>query len=115
MSPGATRVLHALRKHRDRGITRIDFQAPTIDDGPPVLNFPARILDIKSEGFHITEADERRNRCKVYLLRDEPTATNGWMCRACGRNQIGRRFTCHEVVASVVLDYTRAHEGQVAA
>lgn len=62
------RVLRALTKAGERGITRVDFQAPdVIDGGKPILNFPARIQDLEEDGYTIT-AGERRNRCTVYRL-----------------------------------------------
>jgi len=62
------RVLAALSRAGARGITRVDFQLPdVIDGGPPILNIPARILELKNAGFEITD-DGRRQKCKVYVL-----------------------------------------------
>ena len=62
------RVLAALRQHPDRGITRVDFlRYPTIDGGPPIINIPARILELRDAGHPIDDAGTR-DKCRVYKL-----------------------------------------------
>jgi hypothetical protein len=65
------RVLAALRQHPDRGITRVDFlRFPTIDGGPPIINIPARILELRDAGHPITDAGTR-DKCRVYRLEQQ--------------------------------------------
>lgn len=66
------RVLKALRRHPE-GLTRVDFIPPNIiDGGLPILNFPARIKNLKEEGHEIVDSGERYG-CKVYkLAQPEP-------------------------------------------
>ena len=67
------RVLAALRQHPDRGITRVDFiRYPTIDGGPPIINIPARILELRDAGEPIIDAGIR-DKCRVYRL-EQPLA-----------------------------------------
>jgi hypothetical protein len=62
------RVLKALRRHPE-GLTRVDFILPNvIDGGPPILNFPARIKDLKDEGHRI-DKDGERYGCTIYKLQ----------------------------------------------
>ena len=62
------RVLAALTRAGDKGLTRVDFALPdVIDGGEPIINIPARILELRNEGFRIVSG-ERRNRCVVYRL-----------------------------------------------
>lgn len=62
------RVLAALSKAGERGITRVDFQLPyVIDGGDPILNFPARIKELKLDGWDVQEGGWR-NKCKVARL-----------------------------------------------
>ena len=68
MTPQQSRVLRALIQRGPHGITRVDFQAPTIDGGAPILNFPARIEQLRKMGYAIPPSTERRNNCNVYVL-----------------------------------------------
>ena len=80
------RVLAALRAHPDRGITRVDFlRFPTIDGGPPIINIPARILELREDGHPIEDAGTR-DKCKVYRLR--PPAADGKLFELKPRNAI---------------------------
>lgn len=64
----ADRILAALARAGTHGITRVDFtRYPTLDGGPPILNLPARILELKQAGFNIVD-DGRRDKCTVYVL-----------------------------------------------
>jgi hypothetical protein len=64
-------VLAALRRRGRHGITRVDFQLPdVIDHGAPILNFPARIKDLKEQGHRIGD-NGRRDKCKVYVLLED--------------------------------------------
>lgn len=60
------RVKRALDKAGARGITRVDFLPPTMDGGPPILNMPGRIYDLKQQEYDITTFGER-DGCDVYL------------------------------------------------
>jgi hypothetical protein len=72
MKPQTARVLAALRTHSDRGITRVDFLLPDVIDGrEPIINVPARINELKEDGYSIL-CSGRRSKCRVYrLLEDE--------------------------------------------
>lgn len=73
LPPQTLRVLRSLRAVGGRGITRVDWLGPnTPDQGPAILNIPARILDLKQRGYTIDKLDERRDRCSVYVLKQEP-------------------------------------------
>jgi hypothetical protein len=75
VSPQEARILAALRVRGSRGVTRVDFQLPDVIDGhAPILNFPARIKNLRDEG-HVIVDEGRRHKCKVYrLLRDAQDA-----------------------------------------
>lgn len=63
------RVLAALHKLPEHGITQVDFlRFPTVDGGPPITRLAARIEELRSEGFNI-ESCERRDKCTVYRIR----------------------------------------------
>lgn len=68
VNPQALRVLKALEKAGPRGLTRVDFGLPNVvDGGPPIVNIPARILELKQAGHPVGE-NGRRDRCRVYVL-----------------------------------------------
>lgn len=71
------RVLTALAKAGENGLTNIDFQAGSvIDGGPPIIRAATRIKELKEAGYNIvnaTRAENRKRRKKsdVYVLRGE--------------------------------------------
>jgi len=66
------RILRALERAGARGVDRTAFLGPeTADFLPPVLQFAARIGELRADGHNI-EAHGRRNRCVVYRLVAEP-------------------------------------------
>jgi len=66
------RILAALERAGARGVDRTAFLGPeTADFLPPVLQFAARIGELRADGHNI-EAHGRRNRCVVYRLVAEP-------------------------------------------
>jgi hypothetical protein len=72
------RVIEALRRAGDHGITAVDFLLPNvIDGGPPIVRLPARIDELRADGHHIEHAGRRRNRCVVYVLTTLPAPTIG--------------------------------------
>lgn len=62
---GKRRILARLQAGYD--VCAVDFQAPTVDGGKPILRVPARILDLKREGWAIDRVGTR-NHCAVYRL-----------------------------------------------
>lgn len=69
-----SRVLRLLEHRGAYGVTAVDFQLPDVaDGGPPILRVAARILELREEGYHITDAGIR-NKCKVYVLQTADTA-----------------------------------------
>ncbi len=72
------RIVAAARSYR--GITQIDFLAPSVVDGKePITRVAARLWDAEQEGYSF-ECLGRRDRCKVWRLCGEPdverTASN---------------------------------------
>jgi hypothetical protein len=63
LKPQTRRVLDELRAAGSFGRTRVDF----LHTSPPVLNLAARILELRSAGYHVVGAG-RRHGCKVYRL-----------------------------------------------
>lgn len=62
------RVLRALERNPERGVTAVDFQLPdVIDGGKPITRLAARVQDLQDAGYRIT-AGERRQKCVVYRL-----------------------------------------------
>ena len=62
------RVLAALTMAGARGVTRVEFLAPNVcDGGKPIVNFPARIYDLRQAGIEIVKVG-RRNACDVFVL-----------------------------------------------
>jgi len=59
------RILSRLQAGYD--VSPVDYQAPTIDGGKPILRVAARILDLRREG-HAIEVVGTRNHCAVYRL-----------------------------------------------
>ena len=65
------RVLAALYRHPDRGISQVDFlRYPTIDGGPPITRLAARVNELRDQGHLIVDAGIRE-KCKVYCLARE--------------------------------------------
>ena len=66
------RVLAALRRAGERGLTQVDWLLhDVIDGGPPIVRLPARVDELRQAGHHIEHAG-RRNRCVIYRLADLP-------------------------------------------
>lgn len=63
----AQRVLLALRRAGDRGITAHDFYATPVDNGPRISRVAARVLDLRAQGHVIVPAGERDGH-RVYVL-----------------------------------------------
>lgn len=62
------RVLRAGLRAGARGITRADFLAPDVCDcGAPILNFNARVSELRDLGWRI-ETRGRRQRCVVHVF-----------------------------------------------
>ena len=75
MTDQQRRVLRALQTVGGKGITRVDFQPPNVcDGGDPILNFPARIKELRDDCGYDVQAKtvagkvEWRDRCKVFVL-----------------------------------------------
>ena len=70
------RVLRSLVQAGPRGINRVDWlgreDTGTPDGGPPIINLPARIMELRQAGHAIVDQGETRERCRVYKL--EPAA-----------------------------------------
>lgn len=62
---GRQRILNRLEAGYD--VCPVDFQAPTIDGGKPILRVAARIHGLRAEGYAI-ETVGQRNQCSVYRL-----------------------------------------------
>lgn len=63
------RVLAALRRAGQGGITAVSFLGPfTVDGGPPITRLAARIGELRDEGHEITQSGWR-DKCAVYVLR----------------------------------------------
>lgn len=60
------RVLRALRAAGRRGISQLDFDAPS-DGRPPIRRLASRIADLRAAGYRI-ESNQRRHKMAVYLL-----------------------------------------------
>ena len=66
------RVGDALRKHRRRGVSQLDFDGyPTIDGLPPIRRLASRIDELRQAGWRI-DSGTRRNRMSVYISLGEP-------------------------------------------
>lgn len=66
------RVLAALTRVGDHGVTQVDFiRFPTIDGGPPILRIAARVKDLRDAGFEIITKGER-DGCAIYKLAPKP-------------------------------------------
>jgi len=62
------RVLRALQRAGDRGVTQVDFALPdVIDGGPPITRVAARVKDLREHG-HMIVAAGTRQQCRVYAL-----------------------------------------------
>lgn len=71
------RVLAALTRAGDDGISAVDFAAPNVcDGGKPIMRVAARVKDLRDEGFRI-ETDGERNGCAVYKLRAPTSDAKG--------------------------------------
>lgn len=63
-----SRLLAALTRAGDRGVTSVDFiRTPTIDGGPPILRLAARVKELRDEGFNVV-TDGERDSVAVYKL-----------------------------------------------
>jgi hypothetical protein len=68
------RVLDALRRAGDHGITAVDFLLPdVVDGGPPIVRLPARVDELRHAGYVIVGAG-RRAKCQVYVLNEPARA-----------------------------------------
>jgi len=69
------RILLALSAAGPRGLTRVDFQAPNvIDGGPPILNFPGRIGNLRDAGHRVEDRWDAASGCKRYVLASSAPA-----------------------------------------
>lgn len=72
----AERVLRALRRAGERGLTAVDFGLPhVVDGGEPVTRLAARVLELREQGHTIVKAG-RRNKCAVYKLVEQPAVSS---------------------------------------
>jgi len=68
------RILAALERAGRRGVDRTEFLAPNpIDGGKPILQFAARIDELRQAG-HVIEHAGRRRHCVIYRLVKPPPA-----------------------------------------
>jgi hypothetical protein len=67
------RLLAVLRARAaaGRSVNTIDFLAPAVDGGAPILRLPARVNDLRNTGFLI-ETRRALNGTADYRLIDEP-------------------------------------------
>lgn len=70
----AQRVLDALRRAGERGIVTIDFLAPTIDGGAPILRLPSRIDELRQRG-HVIDTVQKRPVARYVLRGDVVTSS----------------------------------------
>jgi len=68
MKTQAERVLDALRRAGQYGITQVEMYSPG-DGGPPIARLAARVLELRDQGHQIV-SDGRRNKCAVYVLTE---------------------------------------------
>jgi len=76
------RVLAALERAGEHGLTQVDFLPPDVIDGEkPITRLAARVKDLRDSGHRVVVAGERQS-CAVYVLarnvvaiptRPEPT------------------------------------------
>lgn len=65
----ADRVLHALQRAGDHGITQAEFtRYPTFDGHAPISRVAVRVEELRAAGYLI-ESGERRSKFVVYRLR----------------------------------------------
>lgn len=68
------RVLAAMERRRDRGVTQVDFDLPGVcDGGAPIKRVAARIDELIGDGWPI-EKSGRRAGCVIYRLPNEARA-----------------------------------------
>lgn len=70
------RVLRTLRSAGARGITAVDFLAPTCDHGPSILRLPSRIDELKHDGHRIVP-NGVRDACRIYVLAGDRRVPDG--------------------------------------
>jgi hypothetical protein len=70
MATQKQRVLASLRNAGGRGITQVDWLGVSPDGGSPILRLPARISELRSDGYTIRNAG-LRDSCRVYVLEGE--------------------------------------------
>jgi len=83
------RVLQSLERAGSRGVTRADWLGSamqTPDCGPPIINVPARINELKADG-HMIVGGGKRDSCKVFVL--QPMATGGQLFTLTDRRPSG--------------------------
>jgi hypothetical protein len=67
----AQRVARAFRRVGPRGITQLDFDAPTIDGRAPIRRVASRVAELRDAGY-VIRSDGRRQLMAVYVLVHEP-------------------------------------------
>lgn len=74
------RVLKALERAGEHGITQVDFLAPgVIDGGDPITRLAARVHELINQDGHSIVKDGQRNACDVYkLIERAPERRPGW-------------------------------------
>ncbi|MEI7931215.1 MAG: hypothetical protein WCH97_06835, partial [Actinomycetes bacterium] len=64
------RVLELALHRGDEGFTRLDFLAPTADDGPPIINVPGRIHDLQKKGHAFVSTIDSELKVSRYVYQE---------------------------------------------
>ena len=66
------RVLAALRRVGERGISPLDFLPPVIDGGAPITRLSARVDVLRNRGYAIPNVAKKNEVARYVLAPDEP-------------------------------------------